>query len=65
MGEDVFLYVPKVGDDTFGAPHNVQPDRWTFVERYQRREFGFELAPPFPWDDGAYDPLSVFLALTL
>lgn len=62
-GEVVFLYVPKVADDTFWVTNNIQADRPIFDERYQRREFGFELTPSFPWDDGACDLLLVFLAV--
>ncbi len=61
-GEDVFLYVPKVRDNAFWSPDNIQPDRPSFVERYQQREFGFEVMPSFPWDDGKCDLLLVFLA---
>ena len=61
-GEDVFLHVPKVVDDTFRPTNNVQTDRAGFAERYQQREFGFEVIPSFPRDDGTRDLLLVFLA---
>ncbi len=61
-GEDVVLYVPKVRDNAFWSPDNIQPDRPSFVERYQQREFGFEVTPSFPRDDGSRDLLLVFLA---
>ncbi len=65
MGEDVSLYVPKVGDHAFRVINNVQADRPSFVERYQQREFGFELTPSFPRDNGDCDLLLVFLAADL
>lgn len=61
-GEDVFLYVPKVIDDAHRVINNVEADRPVSVERYKRREFGFEITPSFPGDNGTRDLLLIFLA---
>ncbi len=61
-GECVSLYVPEIVNDGFGTMEYVQSDWPIFVERYHRREFGFEFIPSFPGDNGACDLLLVFLA---
>src|SRR5918992_721351 len=62
VGEDVFLYVPKILDDTLRSSNDIQSNRPRWVERYQHSEFGFELIASFPGDDGICELLLVFLA---
>jgi hypothetical protein len=62
VGEDVFLYVPKMFDNTFGISDNIRTYRPSFIERYQQGDFGFEVATSFPGDNGTGELLLVFMA---